>query len=265
MLPRLELLEGSRWPAVLDTVLERAETCLRTWEPVWSDFLDGGVREEASERLAGLAELELHAEGGIPGAERQRLLIMRREAGLEATSLEVPIDGLQISGNFLFDPADPQELRAALETALQSRGLGAGAIGDLWLRGDRGGQALLDSDAAAALDGCSISVRSVEVLLERCEREALQPPTRRQPRRLQTVEASCRLDAVASAGFGLARSRMADLIRAGQVRLNWSSVSSPSRTLTAGDRVQLAGKGELEVLAIEATKRERWRIELMRR
>lgn len=265
MLPRLELLEGSRWPAVLEGVLERAETCLRTWEPVWTDFLDGGVREEASARLADLAELELRSDGGIPGAERQRLLILRREAGVEAASLEPPICGLQISGNFLFDPADPQELREALAAALQTRGLGEGAIGDLWLRGDRGGQALVDANAAAALDGCSISVRSVEVLLERCEREALQPPARRQPKRLQTVEASCRLDAVASAGFGLARSRMAELIRAGQVRLNWNAISSPSRALTAGDRVQLAGKGELEVLAIEPTKRERWRIELMRR
>ncbi len=57
MLPRRELLDGSRWPEALAAVLERAETCLRTWEPVWSDFLDGGVREEALERLASLAEL----------------------------------------------------------------------------------------------------------------------------------------------------------------------------------------------------------------
>jgi photosystem II S4 domain protein len=265
MLPRRELLDGSRWPEALAAVLERAETCLRTWEPVWSDFLDGGVREEALERLAGLAELELHSEGGYAGAERQRLLILRRDAGLEASSLEPPISGLQISGNFLFDPADPQDLRQALESLLQELGLGGGAIGDVWLRGDRGGQALVDTAAAAALEGRSTMVRSVEVLLEPCEPAALQPPARRQPRRLQTVEASCRLDAVASAGFGLARSRMADLIRSGQVRLNWSEVSSPSRELVAGDRVQLAGKGELEVLAIEATKRERWRIELMRR
>ena len=47
MLPQRELLEGSRWPEALTAVLESAATCLRTWEPVWTDFLDGGAREEA--------------------------------------------------------------------------------------------------------------------------------------------------------------------------------------------------------------------------
>ncbi len=264
MLPRLELLEGSRWPAVLEGVLERAETCLRTWEPVWTDFLDGGVREEASARLADLAELELRSDGGIPGAERQRLLILRREAGVEAANLEPPICGLQISGNFLFDPANPQELREALAAALQTRGLGEGAIGDLWLRGDRGGQALVDANAAAALDGCSISVRSVEVLLERCGRDAVRWYL------LRDIPFGDDGDFQQQRFSDLVNNDLANTIgnmlnRTSSMAIKWFEGAVPPAGLTAGDRVQLAGKGELEVLAIEPTKRERWRIELMRR
>ena len=95
----------------------------------------------------------------------------------------------------------------------------------------------------------------------RCRGGGLQ---RRQPRRFHTVEASTRLDAVASAGFGLARSRMASLIRAGQVRVNWEPVNSPSRELVAGERVQLSGRGELCIEAITPTKRDRFRVNLLR-
>jgi RNA-binding protein YlmH len=79
------------------------------------------------------------------------------------------------------------------------------------------------------------------------------------------VEASRRLDAVASAGFGLSRTRMAALIRQGAVRIDWQPVTSPSRELAVGERVQLQGRGELEILSIEPTKRERLRIAMERR
>jgi RNA-binding protein YlmH len=94
--------------------------------------------------------------------------------------------------------------------------------------------------------------------------DQLQWPASRTPRLLTTVEASLRLDAVASAGLGVSRSRMAEQIRAGAVRVNWQTVTSPSRELRQGDRIRLEGRGELEVLEVEATKRERWRLQLRR-
>jgi RNA-binding protein YlmH len=42
-------------------------------------------------------------------------------------------------------------------------------------------------------------------------------------------------------------------------------VTSPSRELRSGERVQLEGRGELQIEAVEITKRDRYRIRLMRR
>ena len=78
------------------------------------------------------------------------------------------------------------------------------------------------------------------------------------------MEASLRLDAVASAGFGVSRSRMADFIRQGKVRLDWQPVTQPSRELKPGERVQLEGRGELVIESAQLTKRQRWRMELIR-
>jgi RNA-binding protein YlmH len=107
-------------------------------------------------------------------------------------------------------------------------------------------------------------VRSVTVQLEPVPLDQLQWPASRSPRNLTTVEASLRLDAVASAGLGLSRNRMNELIRAGAVRINWQVVTSPSRELHSGDRVRLEGRGELEVLEVQPTKRDRWRLQLRR-
>jgi photosystem II S4 domain protein len=261
MLPRAELLQGSRNPAALEAVLEAADQALRTWQPSWTGFLDGSVLEEAAGRLGGLAELESHGAGGYAGAERQRLVLVRRDAGLDATQLEPPLVGVEISGNFLFDPAEPSDLREAL----LGLGLPDEAVGDLWLRGDRGGQGVVGLEWQGQLQGEQAQVRSVPVQISLRPLAELQPPPRRQPRRLHSVEASTRLDAVASAGFGLPRNRLAELIRGGEVRVNWMPVSSPSHQLETGDRVQLRGKGELTVEAITTTKRDRYRIALLRR
>ena len=281
MLPRPELLRGSRQPQLLEPLIASAETVLRTWQPQWTPFLGGALREEAEACLGQLSELTLHSDGGYPGAERRRLLLQRRESSQEPSQLagelageragelagELPkelageLTGLEISGNFLFDPAEADDLRQALWAA----GAAAADLGDVWRLGDRGGQAIVTRDLAQRLHGCQTNVRTVEVRLEARPLAELQLPAVRNPKRLSTVEASLRLDAVASAGFGMSRARMAELIRQGEVRINWRSVSSPSKELAVGDRVQLAGRGELELEQMALTKRDRWRLTLLRR
>jgi photosystem II S4 domain protein len=261
MLPRRELLEGSRRAADLEPLIDAAEQALRTWEPRWTPFLEPPLREEAEERLAGLSELAVASTGGHPGAERRRLLLQRAEAPAAAVPPPAGLTGLEISGNFLFDPATGEEIREALLAA----GAAEGDLGDLWLRGDRGAQAIVTEAAASRLDGRHGRVRSVEVRFEARPITELQLPPERRPRPLTTVEASTRLDAVASAGFGLSRSRMAELIRRGAVRIDWRTVTSPSRELAGGERVRLEGRGELEILSIDRTRRDRFRIRMERR
>ena len=89
--------------------------------------------------------------------------------------------------------------------------------------------------------------------------EQLQLPVQRAVRMMQTVEASCRLDAIASAGFGLSRAKIVDHVKQGRLRLNWKNVRQPSRELTVGDRLHLQDRGSLEVTALNRTKRDRWR------
>lgn len=247
---------------MLPALTALAERALLSWEPQWSGFLDGAEQEQALSTLAGLSDLQVASWGGFEAAERRRLLLSRSDLALNWDVLQGQgLAGLELQGNFLFDPAEPADLRAAL----LSLGLPVEGIGDLWLRGDRGGQGVVGLEWQGQLRGGEAQVRSVPVQIAPRPLPELQPPPRRQPRRLHSVEASTRLDAVASAGFGLPRNRLADLIRSGQVQVNWLPVTSPSHLLRSGDRVQLSGKGELTVEAITTTKRDRFRIALLRR
>jgi len=263
MLPREELLKGSRRPEELAALIDLAEEALRTWEPCWSGFVEADLQEEAAERLGALSELHLQSDGGWPQAERRRLLLQRAELTQQAEAEpEAPaLAGLMVSGNFLFDPADPGDVRRGLLAA----GIEPGSLGDIWMRGDRGALAVIERQAGDRWAGSRAQVRSVEVELSLLPLEQIPWPAARNPRRLSSVEASLRLDAVASAGLGMSRSRMAELIRNGSVRVNWQVVTTPSRELRCGDRVRLDGRGELEILEIQPTKRERWRVAMERR
>ena len=169
--------------------------------------------------------------------------------------------GLRLEGNFLFDRAEPDDMRQAL----MHLDVNADAIGDLWLRGDRGAQAACTPEAGEHLNGLTGQVRDVPLLLETVPLEALQWPAKRTPRLLRSVEASCRLDAIASAGFGLSRSKVTREIREGRLRLNWGAIRQASRDIKVGDQLQLQDRGSVEVLSLTLTKRERWRVEMMRR
>jgi RNA-binding protein YlmH len=73
-----------------------------------------------------------------------------------------------------------------------------------------------------------------------------------------------RLDAIASAGFGLSRSKMVSFIAAGDVCVNWKTITQTSHALQAGDLVTVRGKGRLEIGDVKITKKQRYRVELKR-
>jgi RNA-binding protein YlmH len=62
----------------------------------------------------------------------------------------------------------------------------------------------------------------------------------------------------------VSRAKLADLIRGGDVRLNWRPVSKPSVEVGAGDVVSVAGKGRLEVLEVTETKKGKFAIAMER-
>ncbi|WP_035988639.1 photosystem II S4 domain protein [Leptolyngbya sp. KIOST-1] len=257
MPPKDDLTNAAANRDRLARISDQADQAIKTWETVFTDFLSPPEQIEAQAMLERLTDVHSVAWGGYPQAERQRLAIARTDIPLDPS--QIPLSLLTIDGNFMFDPANHGDFLGAL----LSTGLERSKVGDIIVLGERGAQAIAVPELADFLTQSLTQVRSVPVKTQPLGWEQLRvrPP---QKKDLTTVEASLRLDAIASAGFGMSRSKMADLISSGDVRVNWNPVSQPSHTLNSGDLVAIRGKGRLEIGDIAVTKKERYRINLTR-
>lgn len=257
MLPREDLLKGVENREDVARVVDLAEQAIKTWEVVLTDFLSPPSLAEIQQQFQRLTEVQLLAWGGYPQAERQRLAIARSELPLDSS--QVTVAALDIAGNFLFDPATHRDFLGAI----LGTGLVRDKIGDIIVLGERGAQAIVIPEIMEFLETQLTQVRSVPVKTQRIELSDLKI---REPKKkeMTTVEASMRLDAIASAGFGVSRSKMSDLISAGDVRVNWKDISQASYIVKPGDLIAIRGKGRLEVGEVNVTKKDRYRVQLTR-
>ena len=136
-------------------------------------------------------------------------------------------------------------------------------VGDILVQGDRGAQILVSSGMVEHLESSLIQVRSVPVKTRAIPISELRVPVAKVVE-IQSMEASLRLDAIASAGFRMSRSKMSDLIKGGDVRLNWKSGAKTSVDVAQGDVISCSGKGRVEVKAITQTKKGKWSVEMIR-
>ncbi|MCC5606140.1 photosystem II S4 domain protein [Nostoc sp. CHAB 5834] len=257
MLPREELLKGLENRDSVARVIDQAEQAIKTWEVVLTDFLSPPELAEIQRVFNRLTEVQLVAWGGYPQAERQRIAIARSELPLDQS--QVSLVAVEIAGNFLFDTASHRDFLGAM--------LGTGIVrektGDVIVLGERGAQAIVTPELVEFLEISLKQVRSVPVKTQRMEVTELRV---REPKKkeLTTVEASLRLDAIASAGFGMSRSKMVDFIDAGDVRVNWKEITQASSQVKSGDLIAIRSKGRLEVGEIAVTKKDRYRVQLTR-
>ena len=257
MLPREEILKKVENREEIARVIDKAEQAIKNWEVVATDFLSPPVAIEVRGMFQNLTEVNCLAWGGYPQAERIRMGLSRPDIPLEQSSIEIA--ALDIAGNFLFDTATHRDFLGSI----LGTGITRDKVGDIIVLGERGAQAIVVPEMVEFLETSLTQVRSVAVKTQRIDLSELkiQPPKKKE---MTTVEASMRLDAIASAGFGMSRSKMASMISAGDVRVNWKDITQSSHNVKAGDLISVRGKGRLEIGEVSITKKERYRVDLVR-
>lgn len=257
MLPKDEILKGVENREEITRVIDIAEQAIKTWEAVCTDFLSPPVMVEAKEKFSFLTDIQFLVWGGYPQAERTRMAINRSDLPLDVS--QVPLAALDVAGNFLFDTANHRDFLGAI--------LGTGVVrqkvGDILVLGERGAQIIVVPELVQFLEANLTQVRSVPVKTREIALEELKvrPPKKKE---MTTVEASMRLDAVASAAFGMSRSKMSSAIAQGNVRINWKPITQPSHGVKEGDLIAVQGKGRAAVGEVSITKKQRYRVQLTR-
>ena len=80
-----------------------------------------------------------------------------------------------------------------------------------------------------------------------------------EPERIKEIRstvASLRVDAVAAAGYGTSRTKMAREIKAERLKVNWKVISDPAHPVEEGDILSLRGRGRLVVQEVHGKTRK---------
>ena len=263
MIDLKEILINSNYKKETEELINIANLAYKHWETYWTGFNSTYVCEEILKDFENLNDFKFFIYGGFSSSQRSRIACFRGDNIPEEDALKsnFPAQGIKINGNFLFDNATQDDFRSLLI----KNGVNQLKVGDVWTIGDRGAQGIIDNLDIEHLDEKIFYLRDVKVKINVVGIDELQIPSGRSKKLVNTVEASTRLDAIASAGFRVSRTKIIERIENGMLRLNGSKVNKPTINLKIGDKLELENKGFIEILNLEITKRERWKVKLLRK
>ncbi len=263
MIDLKEILINSNYKKETEELINIANLAYKHWETYWTGFNSTYVCEEIIKDFENLNDFNFFIYGGFSSSQRSRIACFRGDAIPEEDALKsnFPAQGIKINGNFLFDNATQDDFRSLLI----ENGVNQSKLGDIWTIGDRGAQGIIDNLDFEHLDENIFYLREVKVKINVIGIDELQIPSGRTKKLVNTVEASTRLDAIASAGFRVSRTKIIERIENGMLRLNGNKVNKPTINLKIGDKLELENKGFIEILNLEMTKRERWKVKLLRK
>ncbi len=257
------ILINSNYKKETEELINIANLAYKHWETYWTGFNSTYVCEEILKDFENLNDFKFFIYGGFSSSQRSRIACFRGDNIPEEDALKsnFPAQGIKINGNFLFDNAKQDDFRSLLI----ENGVNQLKVGDIWTTGDRGAQGIIDNLDIEHLDEKIFYLREVKVKINLVDLDELQIPSGRSKKLVNTVEASTRLDAIASAGFRISRTKIIERIENGMLKLNGSKVNKPTINLKIGDKLELENKGFIEILNLEITKRERWKVKLLRK
>ncbi|KAG5551264.1 hypothetical protein RHGRI_009624 [Rhododendron griersonianum] len=262
------LLRGVRDKNTIEAVkhiVELAKRASSRGEVLHTDFLTPLILKESMLVLEKLADIKTVAQGGYPEhvlqAERCRLSVGHPQELTSDPDIVVALRqviGCPITGNFGFQPCSHGDFLGSI----LGTGIAREKLGDILVQVD-GAQILIVPELADFITSTLDKVGNVPVTCEKIPLLALEyKPPRTQT--FKTVEPSLRVDAIASAGFKISRTKLVDLIRSGDVRVNWTTVTKGTTTMKTGDIVSVSGKGRLKIGEINPTKKGKFAVELIR-
>ncbi|MFS7921447.1 putative RNA-binding S4 domain, nucleotide-binding alpha-beta plait domain superfamily [Helianthus anomalus] len=237
-------------------IIEMAKRASVRREVLHTDFLTPPVLKESMMIIEKLADVNTSVQGGYPEAERCRLSVGHPEV---LTADPDIVAALSISGNFGFQPCSHGDFLGAI----LGTGIVRNKLGDILLQGEKGAHVLVVPELVDFLTMSLDKVGNVPVTCKKMPLIALEyePP---RTKTFKTVEASMRIDAIASAGFKISRSKLVGLISDGDVRVNWVTVTKNNTTIKSGDMISVSGKGRLKIGEVNETKKGKFAIELIR-
>ncbi len=231
-------------------ILSRAEDALylsqKNYQIKTVGFLNPHERSVVIKNIYGGRDIKTSFEGGYPDAERTLFVAMPEFLELDLNEI---ISVIKIFGRDLKGLTHRDYL---------------GSLMGLGIKRENIGDILVCDDGAFIFVKCEIAdyiIANLEkigrrgIKTEICSLECADIPAPKTTEISATVS-SMRLDAVLSAGTGLARGRAQDIIKEGLVSLNFEIIDSISAEVKKGDLISVRGFGRMRVSEIGGLTRK---------
>ncbi|KNZ68236.1 RNA-binding S4 domain-containing protein [Thermincola ferriacetica] len=229
-------------------IIDKAQSALKIYQPVFTDFLDPGQQVMAKKLVSGIYGLTWKFDGGYDSAERKRMIIFPEDLSWG----EIPecICCLQVAGNFRFRKATHRDfLGAVLNTGIRRE-----KLGDIIVV-DEGCQLIVVPEIKDYLAQNLFKIHQVPVKVTEISREELISPADN-TKIIDTTVSSLRLDAVAGAGFGISRSKIAKYINSEKVKVNFETITDADYRINEGDVVSTRGLGRISIEKVKGNTRK---------
>ena len=220
-------------------ILDKAKKSEYAQVQVSSDFLDPGRISLVEKALSFCNDVNYTVYGGYIGAERKAVIFYPE-------FMEDSIDYSDIFYNLSIKPKNMGNMNHRdFLGSLLGLGIKREKIGDILVKEDHC-NVIVMADICDYIKFNLEKVGNTGVEVDTCDLEELQffEPKLRD---IKATVASLRLDSVAGAGFGLSRSKIADLIKGDKVNLNWQTTDNVSKMIKQGDIISIKGKGRIVV------------------
>jgi RNA-binding protein YlmH len=237
------------------TILDQAETALRTHNTKITSFLNPGEWEYADSLLSHYSDLRWILEGGYHEAERRRLIMMPDYRTPE--DLLSPVAFLRVIQKTSIKTLTHRDYLGAV----LSLGVEREMIGDILVYHHSACIVVVPElrdylmwhlDSVGSV---SVTVSGIDEIPELEIREELEVT--------KGTVASLRLDAVLSIALRISRQKAQALIESQKVSLNWKPVQKHTVVLHEHDIISIQGSGRLKLLKIGILSRsQRWQIEI---
>jgi RNA-binding protein YlmH len=228
-------------------LLDLAEGAHRSRKFRVSEFLDPHARNVAEIVAANFESIRLEADGGFANAERVKVAFVSED-----------FYGQPDFGMAYFLAAWDKRYYDLSHRDILGAFMGTGckreALGDIVFVLE-GAQLVVERTLVPYLSGNLTQIGAAPVSLKEIAREELLQKEEK-VKLINATVADLRLDAVAAAGYGVSRSRMADEIKSLNVKVNWQEAKKAAQTVKEGDVLSFRGRGRVEIAEIRGTTKK---------
>lgn len=212
-----------------------------------SEFVSPGAVQIGETIQVHVPSLVLKTFGGYEGAERVKLAFVSSD--FEGT-VDFAMTACRVSWDSRYRLLSHRDVLGSL----MSLGIGRERFGDI-IMVDNGTVILADTTLLQYLKQNFTKIAMVTVTVDEMPLSDI-APKQEKVKEIKTTVASLRLDAIASSGFGISRTKVAEAIKGERVEVNWQPAKGPDQEVGAGDIISLRGKGRMELAEITGTSRK---------